>query len=82
MGMNDKRVLNDIAAGKFKGGNFHLGADSDSIGYVKTPGRHQLNDDAIAKLDSALALLKAGKIKPASSYSGTMPDNFEGIDAE
>ena len=82
MGMNDKRVLNDILAGKFKGGNFHLGAESGSIDYVKTPGRHQLTDDAIAKMDSALALLKAGKIKPASSYSGTMPDNFEGLDAE
>ena len=82
MGMNDKRVLNEIVAGKFKGGNFLLGADSDSIGYVKTPGRHQLSDDAITKIDAGLALLKAGKIKPASFTSGTMPDKFEGIDAE
>ncbi|MBR0167668.1 MAG: BMP family ABC transporter substrate-binding protein [Synergistaceae bacterium] len=82
MGMNDKRILADIAAGNFKGGNFHLGADSGSIDYVKTPGRHQLTEDSITKLDAALAILKAGKIKPASFYSGTMPDNFEGIDAE
>ena len=82
MSINNKRVLEDIAAGKFKGGNFLLGADSGSIDYVKTPGRHQLNNDSIAKIDSALALLKAGKIKPASFTSGTMPDNFEGIDAE
>lgn len=82
MGMNDKRVLKDIADGKFKGGNFLLGAESGSIDYVKTPGRNQLTDDAIAKIDSALALLKAGKIKPASFTSGTMPDKFEGIDAE
>lgn len=82
MGMNDKRVLGEIAAGNFKGGNVLLGADSGSIDYVKTPGRNQLTDDAITKIDSALALLKAGKIKPASFTSGTMPDKFEGIDAE
>ena len=52
MGMNDKRVLTDIADGKFKGGNFHLGADSGSIDYVKTPGRHQLTEEAIKKIDS------------------------------
>ena len=82
MDKNDARVLRDIAAGKFTGGNYHLGAAEDSIDYVKTPGRHQLTDDVIAKIDSALALMKAGKILPASSYSGTMPDNFTGLDAE
>ena len=82
MDKNDARVLRDIAAGKFTGGNYHLGAVEDSIDYVKTPGRHQLTDDVIAKIDSALALMKAGKILPASSYSGTMPDNFTGLDAE
>ncbi|MBQ7155917.1 MAG: BMP family ABC transporter substrate-binding protein [Synergistaceae bacterium] len=82
MGKNDARVLRDAAAGNFKGGNFLLGAAEDSIGYVKTEGHHQLSADAITKLDAALALLKAGKIVPASFYSGTMPDNFEGLDAE
>lgn len=82
MGKNDARILRDVAAGNFKGGNYLMGADSDSISYVKTPGRHQLTDDAITKLDAALALLKAGTIKPASSSSGTMPDNFTGLDAE
>ena len=82
MDKNDARVLRDIAAGNFKGGNYHLGAESDSIGYVKTQGRHQLTDDAIAKIDAALALMKAGKISPASFYSGTLPDNFEGLDAK
>ena len=82
MDMNDKRVLNDILAGNFKGGNYHLGADTNSTGYVKTPGRNQLTDDAIAKLDAAFELLKSGKIIPASSYSGTKPDNFAGLDAE
>ena len=82
MDKNDARVLRDAASGNFKGGNFLLGASADSIDYVKTPGHHQLTDDAIAKLDAALALLKAGKILPASFTSGTMPDNFEGLDAE
>ena len=82
MDKNNARVLRDIAAGNFKGGNYLLGAAEDSIDYVKTPGRHQLTDDVIAKLDAALALMKAGKILPASFTSGTMPDSFEGLDAE
>lgn len=82
MDMNDARVLSDIAAGKFKGGNYLLGAAEDSISYVKTPGHHQLTEDSIAKIDAALALLKAGKILPASSSSGTMPDNFKGLDTK
>ena len=82
MGKNDARVLSEILAGQFKGGNFLLGVKEDSVDYVRTPGHHQLTDDAIAKLDAVLALLKAGKILPASSRSGTMPDNFTGLDAE
>ena len=82
MDMNDARVLGDIASGNFKGGNYNLGAAEDSIDYVKTPGHHQLTDDAIAKIDAAFALMKAGRILPASFTSGTMPDNFEGLDAE
>ena len=82
MGKNNARVLGEILAGKFKGGNVLLGAKDDSVDYVRTPGRNQLTGDAIAKLDSVLALLKAGKILPASSRSGTMPDNFVGLDAE
>ena len=82
MDMNNKRVLTEIKAGTFKGGNFLLGADTNSISYVKTPGHHQMSEDTIAKLDSAFELVKAGKIIPASSNSGTKPDNFVGLDAE
>ncbi|MBQ3446891.1 MAG: BMP family ABC transporter substrate-binding protein [Synergistaceae bacterium] len=82
MDRNNQRVLNDIASGTFKGGNVLLGAESDSVGYVKTPGRHQLTDDSIAKIDAVYSLLKAGKIVPASFASGTTPDNFTGLDAE
>ncbi len=82
MSMNDERVLNEIKSGNFKGGNYHLGADTNSTGYVKTPGRNQLTDDATAKIDAAFALMNAGKIIPASSYSGTKPDSFKGLDAK
>ena len=80
MSMNDERVLNDVLAGNFKGGNYLLGADTNSIGYVKTSGRNQLTEDAIAKIDAAFDLMKAGKILPASSSSGTKPDNFIGLE--
>lgn len=82
MDTNVHRVLNDSASGNFKGGNYHLGAKEDSLGFVKTPGHNQLTEDAITKIDAALSLLKSGKIIPASSYSGTKPDSFAGLDAE
>lgn len=41
-GKNNHRVLNEILAGKFKVGNYLLGADTDSTGHVKTKGRNQL----------------------------------------
>ena len=82
MGRNNHRILNEIVEGNFKGGNFIMGADTESTGYVKTPGRHQMSDETIKRLDAAFELVKAGKIKPASSNSGTTPNNFEGLDAE
>ncbi len=82
MDMNNKRVLNDIKAGTFKGGNYLLGADTNSTGYVKTPGHHQMSDETIARLDAAFELVKSGKIIPASSRSGTKPDDFVGLNAE
>jgi basic membrane protein A len=82
MGANDKRVLETVLDGSFKGGNFLLGADSDSTGYVNDPSRCQLTTDDIAKIDKAFALVKNGTIVPAANFSGTTPDNFQGIDAE
>ncbi len=82
MDMNNKRVLNDIKAGTFKGGNYLLGVDTNSTGYVKTPGHHQMSDETIAKLDAAFELVKSGKIIPASSRSGTKPDDFVGLNVE
>ena len=82
MSMNNKRVLKDIVSGNFKGGNYLLGADTNSTGCVKTPGHHQLSDDTIAKIDAAFELVKSGKIIPSSSTSNTTPDNFTGLDVK
>ena len=82
MGINDKRVLETIANGTFKGGNNLLGADTDSTGYVSASGRCQLSADAIEKMDKAYALIKNGTIVPAANFNGLTPDNFTGIDAE
>ena len=82
MDKNNCRVLTDIANGTFKGGNYNLGADTNSVDYVKIPGHHQLSENAIEKIDAAFDLMRQGKIKPASFTSGTLPDNFLGLDAE
>ena len=82
MGMNDKKVLETIADGSFKGGNFLLGADSDSVSYVSQEGRCQLDAAVIEKIDKAYQLIKDGTIVPADSGNGMTPDNFTGIDAE
>ncbi|MBR5407593.1 MAG: BMP family protein [Lachnospiraceae bacterium] len=82
MGINDKRVLETILDGTFKGGNNLLGADTDSTGYVSASGRCQLSSDAISKIDKAYQLIKEGKIVPAANFNGLTPDNFTGIDVE
>ncbi|MCR5385361.1 MAG: BMP family ABC transporter substrate-binding protein [Saccharofermentans sp.] len=82
MGANDKKVLETVLDGSFKGGNYLLGADTDSTGYVSDPTRCQLTADEIAKIDKAFALVKNGTIVPAANFSGTTPDNFQGLDAE
>ena len=82
MGANDKRVLETILDGSFKGGNYILGADTDSVGYVSDPSRCQLSSDVIEKIDKAYELIKNGTIVPAANFNGLTPDNFTGIDAE
>jgi len=62
MGLNDMRVLEDIADGSFTGGDHILGADTGSTGYVSTPERCRLTDEAKARLDEALELIKNGTI--------------------
>lgn len=82
MGKNDKRVLGTVLDGSFKGGNYTLGADTDSIGFVSEAGRHQLTDDAVEKIRKAYELVKNGTIVPATNFNGYTPDNFKGMDAE
>ncbi len=69
-------VLNTVKDGSFKGANVTLTAETDSTGYVKAEGRHQLSEDAIAKIDAAQADLKAGKIVPAANFNGITPETF------
>jgi basic membrane protein A len=82
MGINDKRVLETVADGTFKGGNYLLGADTDSTGYVSASDRCQLDAGTIEKIDKAYQLIKDGKIVPAANFNNLTPDNFTGIDVE
>lgn len=79
MSINVERALNAIKDGTFKGGNVLLRADTDSTGYVKAEGRHQLSEDTIKKMDEAYELLKKGEIVPASNFNGYTPEDFPGL---
>lgn len=79
MGMNVEKQLNAIKDGAFKGENVLLGADTDSTGFVKADGRHQMSADTVAKLDDAYALLKDGTIVPAANFNDIAPDDFPGL---
>lgn len=80
MDANVYKQLNAIKDGTFKGANDLLMADTDSTGYVKAEGRHQLSDDTVAKLDEAFALLKDGTIVPAANFNKITPEEFPGLD--
>lgn len=80
MSMNVEKQLNAIADGTFKGGNELLGADTDSTGYVKADGRHQLSAETIEKLDAAFDLVKDGTIVPAANFNNIQPDSFPGLE--
>ena len=78
----DKNVtlqLNAVKDGTFKGGNYHLGADTDSTGYVSASDRCQLSDETIKAIDEAFALVKSGEIVPAANFNGLTPDAFTGL---
>ena len=80
MGMNVEKTLNAIVDGSFKGGNVVLHADSDSTGFIKEEGRHQLSEDTLTKMNEAYELVKAGTIVPASNFNGHSSDNFPGLE--
>lgn len=78
----DKNVtaqLNAINDGTFVGGNYLLGADTDSTGYVSADGRHQLSAETVAAVDAAFALVKSGEIVPAANFNGLTPEAFTGL---
>jgi len=79
MGMNVEKQLNAIKDGTFKGGNFLLGADTDSTGFVSEEGRHQLSEDTVAKITEAFAKVKSGEIVPAANFNQLTPDAFTGL---
>ena len=79
MDKNVKEQLEKINDGTFVGGNYLLGADTDSTGYVSAEGRHQLTEETIANLDAAFAKIKSGEIVPAANFNGYTPEEFPGL---
>jgi len=79
MDMNVEKQLTAINDGTFVGGNFLLGADTDSTGYVSAEGRHQLSADTVAAIDEAFAKVKAGEIVPAANFNELTPEAFTGL---
>ncbi len=79
MSTNVEKVLTAVADGSFKGANVLLKADTDSTGYVKEVGHHQMSDDTLAKLDEVYKLVKDGTIVPAANFNKIEPDNFPGL---
>lgn len=79
MHLNVERALEDIKAGKFEGKNVLLGAETDSTGYVKEEGRHQLSQETIEKIEEALELVKKGEVVPASNFNGHAYNDFPGL---
>lgn len=80
MSTNVYKQLGAVAGGTFKGGNVLLQADSDSTGYVKADGRHQLSAETIEKIDAAYELVKGGTIVPAANFNNIKSDSFPGLD--
>ncbi|ALC92523.1 hypothetical protein AM500_24225 [Bacillus sp. FJAT-18017] len=79
MSMNIEKSLNSVVDGSFKGGNVVLHADTDSTGFIKEEGRHQLSDDTLTKLNEAYKLVQDGTIVPASNFNGHTPEKFPGL---
>jgi basic membrane protein A len=79
MRLNVYRSLVKIQRNTFRGENALLGADTDSVGYVSTPGHHQLTANSMKAMDDALAAMKNGRIVPPSNFSGTIPEDFPGL---
>jgi basic membrane protein A len=79
MDLNVEKQLTAVADGTFVGKNDLLKADTNSTGYVKADGRHQLSADTITKIDEAYELVKSGTIVPAANFNGITSDDFPGL---
>jgi basic membrane protein A len=79
MNTNVTRQLTAIANGTFNGKNELLSATTDSTGFVSAPGRHQLSDSTLSRLNQAYPLVKNGSIVPAANFNGHRPTNFPGL---
>ena len=79
MDMNVEKQLNAIKDGTFAGGNYLLGADTDSTGFVSEEGRQQLSAETIEKINEAFALVKSGEVVPAANFNELTPDAFTGL---
>ena len=79
MDMNVEKQLQAINDGTFKGGNFLLGADTDSTGFVSAEGRHQMSAETVEKVAEAFGKVKAGEVVPAANFNGLTPDAFTGL---
>lgn len=79
MDANVERVLEEIKAGTFKGANELLQANTDSTGYVKEEGHHQLSEDTLAKMEEVYNLVKDGTVVPAANFNGMTPEAFTGL---
>ena len=79
MDANVERVLQSVVDGTFKGANELRQADTDSTGYVKEEGRHQLSEDTLAKMEEIYALVKESEVVPAANFNGVTPESFPGL---
>ncbi len=79
MDMNVEKQLNAINDGTFVGGNYLLGADTDSTGYVSVDGRHQMSEETLKAVADAFAKVKSGEIVPAANFNGLTSDAFTGL---
>lgn len=79
MDMNVERQLNAVKDGTFAGGNYLLGADTDSTGFVSEEGRHQMSEDTVTKITEAFSKVKSGDVVPAANFNGLSSDAFTGL---
>lgn len=76
---NVERVLQSIVDGEFVGGHELRQANTDSTGYVKEEGRHQLAEDTLTKLQEVYTLVQDGTVVPAANFNGLTPEGFTGL---